>query len=293
MQNLLPLILALAMLGMVVCGNSFASGTKKAVLRRGILLVAFGTSAPEAQKSFDQIDLQTRKAFPETEIRWAFTSKTIRGKLAKQGKPVNSPGMALAAMMDEGFTHVAVLSLHAIPGIEFHELQRNAGLFGQMAGGFEKILVARPLLSSHEDMERVAAAMRKRIPPGRSPADAVLLMGHGSAKHPSDAIYAAMSYILQQSDPNVYVATVDGYPAINDILPKLAEKKVKKVYLVPFMTVAGDHARKDMVGEGPESWKSILEKNGMTTETVLKGIAEYPEIVDIWLDHLRQIFSDL
>ena len=31
------------------------------------------------------------------------------------------------------------LDLHTIPGEEFHELYQNAQLFGQMAGGFEKI----------------------------------------------------------------------------------------------------------------------------------------------------------
>jgi cobalamin biosynthesis Co2+ chelatase CbiK len=53
--------------------------------------------------------------------------------------------------MNDGFTHLAVLSLHTIPGEEFHELYQNAQLFGQMVGGFEKILVARPLLFSLND----------------------------------------------------------------------------------------------------------------------------------------------
>jgi sirohydrochlorin cobaltochelatase len=162
-----------------------------------------------------------------------------------------------------------------------------------MAGGFQQVRVAWPLLSSHEDMERAARVMVKNIPAGRMPEDAVLLMGHGTGKHPSDAIYLAMYHILQDLDPNVFLATVDGYPGINDIVPKLKEKKVGKVYLMPFMAVAGDHALNDMAGDKPQSWKSTLSKGGFACEAVLKGTAEYPEIVDIWIDHLREVFDRL
>jgi sirohydrochlorin cobaltochelatase len=276
----------LFMAGSALAGHGDARPEKKA-----ILLATFGTTVPEAQKAFDQIEAQVKQAFPGVELRWAYTSKIVRAKLAKQGKVLLSPESALAKLMEDGFTHVAVLSLHTIPGEEFHDLNQNARLFGQMAGGFEKILVARPLLASHEDMERVVKAMFGHIPASRKPEDAVVLMGHGSEKHPADAIYLAMYHTLQELDPNVHIATVDGYPTLNDVLPKLKEKKVKKVYLMPFMSVAGDHARNDMAGDKPDSWKSILSKDGFTCEAVLKGTAEYPEIVNVWVDHLRSVFA--
>ena len=260
---------------------------------KAILLVAFGTSVPEAQKAYDQIDAAVRKAFPGIEVRWAYTSKIIRGKLAREGKQLDSPEMALARMMEAGFTNVAVLSLHVIPGIEFHDLHTNAQLFSQMSGGLKHVLVARPLLSSHDDMTRVAAALLKRIPTSRKPEDIVLFMGHGSEKHPSDAIYGAMNYVFEQLDSNVFVATVDGYPSLKDLLPGITERKARKAYLMPFMTVAGDHARNDMAGEQPESWKSVLTGKGLACEIVLSGMGEYPEVVEVWLDHLREVFSQL
>jgi sirohydrochlorin cobaltochelatase len=160
-----------------------------------------------------------------------------------------------------------------------------------MTGGFHRVLVARPLLSSHEDMTRVAAALLKRIPTSRKPQDIVLLMGHGSEKHPSDAIYAAMNYVFEQLDSNVFVATVGGYPSLKDLLPKISARKGDKAFLMPLMTVAGDHARNDMAGDQPESWKSVLSREGLACEVVLSGMAEYPEVVEVWLDHLREVFS--
>ncbi len=59
------------------------------------------------------------------------------------------------------------------------------------------------------------------------------------------------------------------------------------------MAVAGDHARNDMAGSGPDSWKSILTEKGLTCEAVLSGMAEYPEVVEVWLRHLREAFAEL
>lgn len=288
-------LMVLGLIGLITLTavNSFAAHGEKREEKKAILLAAFGTTVPEAQKALDHVEARVRQAFPGIEVRWAYTSSIVRAKLAKQGKVLLSPEAALVKLMEDDYTHVAVLSLHTIPGEEFHDLSRNCYLFSQMAGGFERILLAWPLLSSHDDMVRTAKAMIRHFPAGRKPQDAVLLMGHGSAKHPADAIYPAMNQIFQDLDQNVYVATVEGYPSLDDILPRLEARKVKKVYLMPFMAVAGDHARNDMAGNEPESWKSILEKKGYACEAVLEGTAEYPEIVDVWLDHLRTTIAHL
>jgi sirohydrochlorin cobaltochelatase len=87
------------------------------------------------------------------------------------------------------------------------------------------------------------------------------------------------------------VGTVEGWPEINDLIEDLKKGGLKKAYLMPLMSVAGDHARNDMVGPEENSWKSILEKEGIKCEPVLKGLAEYQEFVDIWLDHLKTAFN--
>lgn len=268
-----------------------AAGPGAGPPRKAILLVAFGTSVPEGQKAYDRVEAAVKKAFPGTEVRWAFTSKTIRAKLAQRGRLLDSPETALAKMMEDGFTHVAMLSLHVIPGIEFHDLYANARLFSQMVGGFERLLVARPLLSSHEDMTQVAKALLTKIPQNRKPEDVVIYMGHGSEKHPSDAIYAAMNYVFQGLDGNVFVATVSGYPSLEELLPEILKRKPRKAYLIPFMAVAGDHARNDMAGDQPDSMKSILSAKGIACEAVLTGVAEYPEVIEVWLKHLQEVFE--
>jgi sirohydrochlorin cobaltochelatase len=255
--------------------------------KTGILLVAFGSSEPSAQVSFETIDARVKAAWPDIPVYWAYTSRIIRHKLARQGKHLDSPAMALARMADEQFTHVAVQSLHTIAGSEYHDLRRVVGAFKSM-GDFDNLILGYPLLADQASMEKAVAALFEMIPAGRKQQEAVVFMGHGT-HHPANAFYPALMFQAQQRDPLVFVGAVEGYPEIGEIRSWLAEKKVKTAWLLPFMSVAGDHARNDMAGDEADSWKSILSDAGIACHPVLKGTAEVDAFVDIWLSHLEDV----
>jgi len=263
---------------------------RKHTMKKGILLVTFGTSHPQAQEAFKNIDKLVRDAYPNIPVRWAYTSTIIRKKLAQKGIHLDSPEIALAKMMDEGFTHIAAQSLHTIGGEEFHDLVRNARAFADMAGGFDSVLVGSPLLGEEEDLTRVVEAIIKIVPNDRKKHEAVLLMGHGSS-HISSSVYVAMMFFLQLKDPNIFVSTVNGTPPIEDIKKMLLQKNIKKAYLMPFISVAGVHAQNDMAGDEKDSWKSILTQAGITCVPILKGTAEYNEIAVVWIDHLGELLA--
>ena len=266
-----------------------AHGDKRPV-KKGILLVAFGSTIPETKVSFENIERSVKRAFPGVPVRWAYTSRIIIAKMAKEGKNLATPEEALSNMMRENFTHVAVQSLHTIPGEEFHGLLKNVQRFAGMSKGLKRVLVGYPLLATSQDAQKVAETILSVIPKERKEAEAVVLAGHGS-HHPANVYYAALNFHLQKLDPNVFVGTVEGWPEIQDIKADLKQRHIKKAYLMPFMSVAGDHARNDMAGPEEDSWKSILEKEGIQCVAVLKGTAEFQEFVDIWVDHLRTAFS--
>lgn len=260
--------------------------------KEAILLVAFGTTVPEARKAFDQIESQVKGVFPGVEVRWAFTSSIVRKKLSEQGVKLDPPTVALAKLLEDGFNRVVVASFHTLPGEEFHDLYADVEAFRNMSGSSQRrILVTRPLLSSRQSMEAAIKSMLNQTPKSRKPGDAVLLMGHGSAHHPGDAVYAAMNFYAQDKDPNLYIATVEGQPTLEDVVPRLKKKGIKKIYLMPFMAVAGDHARNDMCGDEKDSWKSILAQNGFEVECVMKGTAENPEIVNLWIENIKAAHS--
>ena len=287
-KTFLTSVFLLLMVGMAIVGFAGAHSHKQEK-KIGILLVAFGSTIPEAQVSFENIDRSVKAAFPDTPVRWAYTSSMIRKKLAKMGKYLDSPEVALAKMLDEGFTHVAVQSLHTIGGEEFHDLRRSAHAF-RYAGGFQRILVGYPLLATQKDMEKAVGAILKNIPKSRKEDEAVVLMGHGT-HHPSNAFYAALMFQVQRKDPRVFIGCVEGYPEIDEITAMLKEKGIKKAYLMPFMSVAGDHARNDMAGPEKDSWISILSAAGIDCVPILRGTAEYANFVQIWVDHLDSVLS--
>ncbi|RME98094.1 MAG: sirohydrochlorin cobaltochelatase, partial [Alphaproteobacteria bacterium] len=241
-----------------------------------------------AQAAFSRIERRVKEAFPGVPVRWAYTSAIIRKKLARQGKQLDSTATALAKMMDEGFTHVAVQSLHTIGGEEYHDLVGTVRAFRMMPEGIDHLQVGYPLLGTEEDLMKVTEALLENLPPQRTRQDAVVLMGHGTP-HPANAFYTALMYHLQRRDPNLYVATVEGAPGIDEVTDMLRRRGITTAYLIPFMSVAGDHARNDMAGDDEDSWKNVLARAGIDAKVVLKGTAEYDNIVDIWVDHLRTV----
>ncbi|PTN09103.1 sirohydrochlorin cobaltochelatase [Mangrovibacterium marinum] len=260
--------------------------------KSGILLVTFGTSYANAQQAYDRIEAKVKGAFPDTEIRWAYTANFIRKKLHKQGKHVDSPAEALAKMASDGYTHIAVQSLHIIPGEEYNALKQTVTAFNHMPKNAKVVLIGEPLLYTHEDMMATLDAMSSVLPEKIGKSEAVVLMGHGTS-HQSNVYYPGFQYYLWQKSPSIFLGTVEGYPELGDIIEKLKDQKIKKVYLQPFMSVAGDHAQNDMAGDDADSWKSQLEAQGFEVKTVLKGLAEYDAIVDVWIKHLKETFGKL
>jgi len=257
-------------------------------MKTGILLTAFGTRVPEARAALVSVESPVREHFPHRVVRWAYTSGVVRRKLAEEGTFIDSPETALARFAEEGFERLDLWSLHVIPGKEFHDLARTARDFHRATHGLPEIRLARPLLSSYEDLRRVVKGLLESLPSERNPEEeAVLFMGHGSARHPADLVYAAMNFALEEEGGNVFAATTQGFPSLSQILSRLDRGRVRKVHLLPFMLTAGEHIRTDMAGDHPESWKSILNRRGIECSVSLKGLAENPRVMEIWLDHLR------
>jgi sirohydrochlorin cobaltochelatase len=284
--------LVLTVMLLVLTVPAFAGHGGKRAERTGILLVAFGTTVPEARAALDAVDAAARTRFPGIEVRWAYSSRIVREKLAAEGLVFDSPAMALARMMDDGFTHVAVQSLHTIPGAEFHGLQRTVNAFSGLPKGIDKVTLGLPLLAEPADVEACARAIADSLPVERKAGEAVILLGHGT-HHPANIYYPGLQFSLNRLDPLVLVGTVEGTPSLDDVRAVLKERKVSKAWLLPFMAVAGDHAVNDMAGDEDDSWKSVLTADGVTCVPVLRGTAESPDFVRIWLDHLQAALERL
>lgn len=255
-------------------------------MKKGILLVAFGTSVPQGRAAYDTINELARKRFDGTDLRWAYTSSFIRRKLARQGEQYDSPLVALGRMREEGYTHVAVQSLHIAPGAEFHDLAATVRHFRTGPNAFESIKLGSPLLSRRRDVERVIAAVLDSLPK-LGPKDAVVLMGHGNEHGDGELALVAAAAKFKLANPLAFFGTVEGNPSPEDVLEQCRKHEPNRAFLVPFLTVAGDHARNDLAGDEPDSWKSRISNLGIECVPVLKGLGENKDVAAIWLDHLQ------
>ncbi len=251
-------------------------------MKTGILLAAFGTATPQGEATLRRFAQRVRDRYPDVPVRWAFTSPAMRERLAGARKKSDSVGKALRKMAFERYESIAVQPLHVVPGIEYTDVLDECAA---EASQFSALAAGAPLLAGGEDMDALARALLAGLPPSRAAGDAVLFAGHGS-RHDSAAYYAALSRAVTGIDPLAFVATMKGEVQLHQALPLLLAKGVRHVWLVPLLAVIGRHALEDLAGNRPDSWRTLLEAQGLTCTPVLTGMAEMPCFADVWIDHL-------
>lgn len=253
--------------------------------KAALLMVHFGTTHDDTRAAtIEAINGKAQTAFPELKFQEAYTSRIIIRRLKKRGIEKNTPLDALLKLRGEGYTHIIVQSTNIIDGVEMESLRRDVE---SVLPFFKEVRVGTPLLYSVEDAEKVVKIMESRfnvpVQAKKTAKENFVLVGHGTYT-PSTAIYSQMDYMLKADGlTNFHVGTIEGYPTFKTMLAQLKAEKAKRVTLVPFMFVAGDHAKNDIAGE----WKEMLEKEGFTVKVHLEGLGQISEIQEIFIEHIR------
>ncbi len=260
---------------------------KKIPMRTAILLAAYGSRHPRAQASFEHIERRVAGLFPGTEVRWCFTSKNVR-----RLREADSPAEALERLRIEGFEAVCVQSLHIIPGAEYEEMLAAAA---SAAGAFTRLETGLPLLAGSDDASRVARALLCLLPDKLDdcpPECCAVFLGHGTS-HPGNIFYDALARELTSLSPRTFLGTLEAGPDASVVRDVLLAAECREVFLVPFFFTAGVHVANDMLGDGPDSWRSVLCAAGIRARPIVRGAGECDHLVAIWLDHLAEAMARL
>ena len=247
-----------------------------------IILTAFGTST-EARTTYAFFEAQARERFPQHDIFWAYTSRTLRAKMALKGIIWRSPEELLLDLSDRGYRRAVIQSLHIVPGREFEKIAAAA------AHSPLPTAVGRPLLSCSDDCIQVLDALAADI---ADPASAItVLAGHGTPHHEARALYSQFARYLRERYPeNVHLCVVEGEPSWAETLRRLQKSALRRVRFAPFMFVAGDHIMHDVLGDG-DSWASQLE--GYEIEALRSGLGLHQDIVKIYFQHVQDALKRL
>lgn len=259
--------------------------------KTAILAVSFGTSHEDTRlKTIDMIENDFRKAFPDFPVYRAWTSKMIIKKLwSRDHIHIFTVKEAMKQMASDGITHVIIQPTHVINGIENDIMKEDALSFKKT---FQSIVFGTPLLTTEEDKDAVIHAITHAFS-GLKKEQALVFMGHGTS-HYANSIYAALDYTFKEKGyKNFFMGTVESYPGLDHVRSLVREYDPKEVILTPFMIVAGDHAKNDMSGDEEDSWIQQFKKDGYETQTLIKGLGEYKEIRQLFVEHVKDAILKL
>ncbi len=251
---------------------------------KAILVVSFGTSYNENRvKTIDAIEKDIENAFPDFEIRRAFTSKMIIAKLKKRDNVhIDYIDEALERLADDGFKKVVVQPTHIMNGTEYDFVKDIASGFRDK---FDSLSIGTPLLTTEEDYDRVVETIGETMIKESAP-NTVILMGHGT-EHYANATYSQLALKLLLANKDAVVTTVEGFPSFEDTIRLLGESNGRTVVTYPFMVVAGDHANNDMAGDEEDSLKTVLENSGYGVVCRIIGLGEFPEFRKLFVEHVK------
>jgi len=260
-------------------------------MKHGILLVAFGSGNLRGTATLRSVQATAEERFG-LPVRWAFTSELVRHRLARSRTKSDSVLKALNRMRFERYTHIAVQSLHLLPGLEYCSVAEACA--AAMKEGPLTISLGQPLLATPESIHAAAHALIKHLSPLRNPDEPVVCMAHGS-RHDSESQYLLWNECVQKLDPMVHIACMKGMLPLDTLLPRLAEQAPpsRRVWLLPLLSLVGRHTLEDMAGASPESWKSRIEAAGFCCLPELRGLADDPAFIDIWMHSLEAALSTL
>lgn len=259
---------------------------------QAILVVSFGTSFNQNRAdTICAVENALAAAYPEYDVRRAFTAQIIIDKVAKRDNVIiDNVGEALERAIADGVKTLIVQPTHLMHGFEYNDLEAE---LAEYADSFDAVVLAEPLLTSDDDFSRVAQAVVDGTRDYDDGKTAICFMGHGTEAE-SNVVYGQMQEVLSGMEmANYYVGTVEATPSLDDVLAAVKEGEYEKVVLEPLMVVAGDHANNDMAGDEEDSWKSAFAAEGYEVECILKGLGSFEEIQKLYVEHTQAAIDTL
>ena len=281
--------------------------------------------ADTREKTIGAIEKCIEKRHPDCTVRRCFTSRFIRKKLMERdGLYIDGPEDAIRDAKEKGIRELYVQPLYLMHGTEHRrlmELLKEAEPFFDRISVGKPLLfddsdfkiiadailhhlpvqtedTAVVLMGHGNEKRKKTVGRNQKITDPKFPDSTDAFSNSPDSKKAEEsaakqkryiednAVFGILQDTLRKNGAdNYFIATVEGEPELEDILPQICSRGFKKVILAPFMVVSGDHARNDLAGGREDSWKSIFLKKGFEVETVLCGIGEWEEVQELFAAH--------
>jgi len=270
---------------------------QNAANKDAMVVMCFGTTYTDTrEKTINPTVAAIQKALPGVKVVTAYTSHIIVDRVKEnEGLDIPTPEKALEQLKAEGYTRVALATLNVVPGLEY---DYNSAIYRIYRDQFKKMTLGLPLMywqgqeGQRDDVKEMVEALATQFPKNGKD-DAILVMAHGTP-HPANAYYSvAQDRFNGLGKGNVHIYSVEGWPSLEDIIPKLKADKVKNITMMPMMMVAGDHANNDMAGDEEDSHKVILQNEGFKVTPYIHGLGENEAVRKLFVDRAVESWNAL
>ncbi len=254
-------------------------------MKKAIIIGSFGCSIKESREKYiEPIEQEIKINNKDFDCFRVFTSEIIRRKIKREeNTDIHNMITCLQMLKDNGYTHVYVSSTHIIPGAEYEKI---LAAVSEYKNTFEEIKVARTFL---DDMmgEKEADVIMSYVKSDISSDEAIILVGHGT-EHASHKYYRQAETLLRKYLTNLFIINVEGDTYFEEAAADLNKHHIKKVYIYPFMLVAGDHAYNDIASDDEDSVKTLLTDRGFEAEAFITGLGAQKKAAKLFAERLKE-----
>lgn len=140
--------------------NNFFKGMQKGD-KAAVLMVHFGTTYDDTRAlTIDAINKKAKDEFKNADVKEAYTSRIIMRRLKAKGIEKQNPTEVINDLKAKGYTHLLVQGTNIMNGVESNNLAEELKKYEK---DFKDIRMGNPLLTDHEDYEKVAKAIAKKL----------------------------------------------------------------------------------------------------------------------------------
>lgn len=252
-----------------------------------IALIADGSADRPGEKVLEKFDTRIRDRFPDHDVVWGIQAVYMFAALKARGQnwyfdrqvPLMGAGTLLSQLAAAGREKVAMQFLMTSES-SFSREAMKANTYGM------EVKYAMPFLSHQENITGIVKALGPEFGDGRE--TATVFAGHGALKDfEFNECYLAIDRILRANYRNAFLATLHGPPGVDGVIEEVKKSGCKKVKFISLMITGGGHITDDIMGDGPESWKSRI---GLPAE-VFTGIAEIPLFYSYFIKQIESLLE--